>query len=113
MSGLPAPVAYRKAIRGASLPWNQRLEQRAAASTITLDRPAACLNSRRFHPVRLIEAQPLHDWGQVLWNRPALVRAEFPPRPIGKWRITNLRALFSRFPSCGKGDTEKGTEKGT
>ncbi len=46
MSGLPAPVAYRKAIRAASLPWNQRLEQRAAASTSTLDRPAACLNSR-------------------------------------------------------------------
>ena len=40
------PVAYRKAIRAASLPWNQRLEQRAAASTSKLDRPADCLNSR-------------------------------------------------------------------
>src|ERR1700722_15765742 len=34
--------------------------------------------AHRFHPVRLIEAQPLHDWGQVLWNRPALVRAGIP-----------------------------------
>jgi hypothetical protein len=40
------PVAYSKAIRAASLPWNQRLEQRSAASTSALDLPAACLNSR-------------------------------------------------------------------
>ena len=46
MSRRREPVAYRKAIRAASLPWNQRLEQRAAASTSKLDRPAACLNSR-------------------------------------------------------------------
>jgi hypothetical protein len=46
MSGLPAPVAYRKAIRAASLPWNQRLEQRAAASTSKLDRPAARTNGQ-------------------------------------------------------------------
>src|SRR5258706_15741397 len=43
--------------------------------------------AHRCHPVRLIEAQPLHDWGQVLWNRPALVRAEFPPRPIEQHEI--------------------------
>jgi site-specific DNA recombinase len=30
----------------AALPWNQRLEHRAAPSTSELDRPAACLNSR-------------------------------------------------------------------
>ena len=46
MSRRREPAAYRKAIRAASLPWNQRLEQRAAASTSKLDRPAACLNSR-------------------------------------------------------------------
>ena len=46
MSRRREPVAYRKAIRAASLPWNQRLEQRAAASTSKLDLPAACLNSR-------------------------------------------------------------------
>ena len=55
MSGLPAPEAYRKAIRAASLPWNQRLEQSSAASTSKLDRPAACLNSR---PGR----KPGRDW---------------------------------------------------
>jgi hypothetical protein len=33
-------------VTAASLPWNERLEQRAAASTSKLDRPAACLNSR-------------------------------------------------------------------
>jgi hypothetical protein len=40
------PVAYRKAIRAASLPWNQRREHRAAASTSKLDLPAVGLNSR-------------------------------------------------------------------
>jgi hypothetical protein len=40
------PMAYRKAIRAASFPWNQRLEQRAAASTSKLHLPAACLNCR-------------------------------------------------------------------
>jgi hypothetical protein len=45
MSGLPAPLTYRKAIRAASLPWNQRLE-RAAASTSKLDRPAARTNGQ-------------------------------------------------------------------
>jgi hypothetical protein len=35
-----------------------------------------------FHSVRLIEPQPLYDRGQLIWNRPAPVRAEFPPRPI-------------------------------
>ena len=54
-------------------------EQRAAASTSELGRPAACLKSRpkprhSFHPVRSIEPQPVHDWGQVIRNRPALVR---------------------------------------
>ena len=39
-------VAYRKAIRAAFLPWNQRLEQRAAASTSKLGLSAACLDSR-------------------------------------------------------------------
>ncbi len=40
-------MAYRKAIRAASLPRNQGLEQRAAASsTSKLDLAAACLNSR-------------------------------------------------------------------
>src|ERR1017187_5587454 len=39
------PVAYTKAVRAAALPWNQRRERRAAASTSELDRPAACLNS--------------------------------------------------------------------
>jgi hypothetical protein len=40
------PVAYTKADRAAVLPWNQRREQRSAASTSELGRPAACLNSR-------------------------------------------------------------------
>ena len=39
-------MAYTKAARAAALPWNQRRERRAAASTSELDRPAACLNSR-------------------------------------------------------------------
>jgi hypothetical protein len=39
-------MAYTKAVRAAALPWNQRRERRAAASTSELDRPAACLNSR-------------------------------------------------------------------
>ena len=39
-------VAYRKAIRAAFLPWNQRLEERAAASTSKLGLSAACLDSR-------------------------------------------------------------------
>jgi hypothetical protein len=39
-------VVYTKAARAAALPWNQRLEHRAAASTSELDRPAACLNMR-------------------------------------------------------------------
>ena len=46
MSRRREPVAYRKAIRAASLPWNQRRARRAAASTSELDRPAACLKSR-------------------------------------------------------------------
>ena len=40
------PVAYMKAVRAAALPWNQRRERRAAASTSELGRPAACLKSR-------------------------------------------------------------------
>jgi hypothetical protein len=39
-------VVYTNAAPAAALPWNQRLERRAAASTSELDRPAACLNSR-------------------------------------------------------------------
>jgi hypothetical protein len=39
-------VAYTKAVRAAALPWNQRRERRAAASTSELGRPAACLKSR-------------------------------------------------------------------
>jgi hypothetical protein len=35
-----------------------------------------------FHPVRSIEPQPLHNRGQLIRNRSALVRAEFPTRPI-------------------------------
>jgi hypothetical protein len=36
-----------------------------------------------FHPVRSIEPQPLDDQGQVIRNRAALVRAQFPPtRPL-------------------------------
>ncbi len=49
MSVLPVgvePVAYTIAVRAAVLPWNQRRERRAPASTSELDRPAACLNSR-------------------------------------------------------------------
>ncbi len=34
------------------------------------------------HLVRSIEPQPLRDRGQVIRNRPLLVRAELPPRPI-------------------------------
>jgi len=34
----------------AALPWNQRRERRAAASTSELDRPAACLNVRLLKP---------------------------------------------------------------
>ena len=37
-------MAYTKAVRAAALPWNQRRERRAAASTSELDRPAACFN---------------------------------------------------------------------
>ncbi len=33
-------MAYTKAVRAAALPWNQRREQRAAASTNELGRPA-------------------------------------------------------------------------
>ncbi len=47
MSVLPVgvePVAYTKAVRAAPLPWNQRGEQHAAASTNGFGRPAACLN---------------------------------------------------------------------
>ncbi len=40
------PVAYTNAVRAAALPWNQRRERRAAASTSELGRPAACLNIR-------------------------------------------------------------------
>ena len=39
-------MAYTKAVRAAALPWNQRRERRAAASTSELGRPAACLNNR-------------------------------------------------------------------
>ena len=39
-------VAYTKAIRAAALPWNQRRERRAAASTSELGRAAACLKNR-------------------------------------------------------------------
>jgi hypothetical protein len=39
-------VGYTKAVRAAALPWNQRRERRAAASTSELDHPVACLNSR-------------------------------------------------------------------
>ncbi len=50
------PVAYRKAIRAASLPWNQRLEQRAAASDKQARSPRRLLEqpaeaAHRFHPV--------------------------------------------------------------
>ena len=37
-------MAYTKAVWAAVLPWNQRRERRAAASTSELGRPAACLN---------------------------------------------------------------------
>jgi hypothetical protein len=46
MSQRREPAAYRKAIQAGFLPWNQRLERRAAPSTCELDLPAACLNSR-------------------------------------------------------------------
>jgi hypothetical protein len=87
MSRRREPAAYRKAIRAASLPWNQRLEQRAGGIDKQARSPCRLLEqpteaTHRFNPIRWIEAQPLHDWGQVLWNRPALVCAEFPPRPI-------------------------------
>ena len=65
----PAP---RAAYRG--------IDKQARSPRRLLEQPAEA--AHRFHPVRLIEAQPLHDWGQVLWNRPALVRAELPARPI-------------------------------
>jgi len=42
---LSKPMGYTKAVRAAALPWNQRRERRAAASTSELELPAACLNS--------------------------------------------------------------------
>ena len=46
---------YTKAARAAALPWNQRREQRAAASTSEFGRPAACLNSRPKHRLELTD----------------------------------------------------------
>ena len=40
------PVAYTNAVRAAALPWNQRRDRRAAASTSEVGRPAASLKSR-------------------------------------------------------------------
>jgi hypothetical protein len=40
------PAVYTKAVQAATSPWNQRHEQRAAASTTEFGRPAACLSSR-------------------------------------------------------------------
>ena len=61
MSGLREPVAHRKAIRAGSLPWNQRLEQRAAAFDKQARSPCRLLEqpteaAHRFQPVRLFEA---------------------------------------------------------
>ena len=40
MSGHPAPVAYRKAIRAASLPWNQQSDHRLRAGARVSGLPA-------------------------------------------------------------------------
>ncbi len=89
MSVLPVgvePVAYTKAVRAAALPWNQRrerrrrIEERARSPRRLLEQSAEAAHS--FHPVRSIEPQPVHDWGQVIRNRPAIVRAKFPSRTI-------------------------------
>ncbi len=45
MSRRREPAAYKKAIRTASSPWNQRREQRAAPSTGKLDLAAAAKGS--------------------------------------------------------------------
>ncbi len=65
----PAPRAVRRSI-----------DERTRSPGRLLEQPTE--SAHRFHPVRLIEPQPLHDRGQVLRNRPALVRSEFPPRPV-------------------------------
>ncbi len=89
MSVLPVgvePVAYTKAVRAAVSPWNSRCGQRAAADE-RAQSPRRLLEqsteaAHSFHPVQSIDPQPVHDWGEVIRNRPALVRAKFPPRPI-------------------------------
>jgi hypothetical protein len=75
-------VAYTKADRAAFLPWNQRrgIDERARSPCRLLEQSTEAAHG--FHPVRSIDPQPVHDWGQVIRNRPALVRAKFSPRPI-------------------------------
>ena len=118
MSRRREPVAYRKAIRAASLPWNQHLEQRAAASTSKLDLPAACLNSRPSHApfqpnsLRLSPAAP--RLGPDALESPRVCPAEFPARPIQQHEIMidldRQEPLVGR-PQCRRGKARLGRRR--
>ncbi len=69
------------------MPWNQLpraarcgIDERARSPGRLLEESTESAHS--FHPVRSIEPQPIHDWGQVIRYGPALIRAKFPPSPI-------------------------------
>src|SRR5262249_38959363 len=61
------------------------IDQRVRSARRLLEKSTEA--ARRFHPIRSIEPQPLRDRSQMIWNRPALVRAEFPPRAIEQREI--------------------------
>jgi hypothetical protein len=102
MSGLPAPVAYRKAVRAASLPWNQRLAQRAAASTSKLDRPAARTNGLA------MRRQPFPYGPKLYATLTCLLRSDsdlqaMPGLGRFRFRAPSVRACTAPRPRAGLG----------